>query len=331
MANRQIALFALLTLMPMNVSADDGAAPIANGGVVMKRENRITMAKEFLAISADRVAVDYDFRNDADQKITTEVAFPIPPYQFDPNGTPAQQAGFDDFRLWIDGKPARYNVQVHARLGRRDVTLPLKAEGIDIASFGHSSWSKDGVDLPQISGLSGRAKARFIKLGLIDKDGISPLWTVEKRYYWSQTFPAHGTIHIRHEYTPVLGNTNSVGYGLVSAKEDPDSAKEIASLCLDPELRRTMVSLVKDRRNTVPFSYVDFILTTANTWKTPIEDFTLVVNRSHPKDVQQEFVSFCWDGPVDKIDSDHFTAHVTNLIPKKELRIGFIDVYRNRN
>jgi hypothetical protein len=63
--------------------ADDGAASIAAGGLVlMKREPRIVMAKEVLSISAKSVLVDYDFRNDSDEDITTEVAFPIPPYDF---------------------------------------------------------------------------------------------------------------------------------------------------------------------------------------------------------------------------------------------------------
>ena len=66
-------------------------------------------------------------------------------------------------------------------------------------------------------------------------------------------------------------------------------------------------------------SSVDFILTTANTWKRPIEDFTLIVERTDPKDT----VSFCWDGPIKKLDANHFQAHATNLIPTKELHIGF--------
>ena len=129
----------------------------------------------------------------------------------------------------------------------------------------------------------------------------------------------------------MLGSTNSVSYGLLQAKEDPDSAKELVSLCIDPALQRTLTAYVKDEHNVVPFSYVDFVLTTANTWKTPIEDFTLIVDRSHLKDAQQNFVSFCWDGPVVKTDDDHFTAHTANLIPKKELRIGFISVYKGRD
>ncbi len=109
---------------------------------------------------------------------------------------------------------------------------------------------------------------------------------------------------------------------------DPASREEDESVCIDPKLRKTLTGyLAANDRNSVPLSYVDFILTTANTWKTPIEDFTLIVERPHAKGASQNFVSFCWDGPVIKVDDDHFSAHIDNLIPKKELRIGFISVY----
>ncbi len=63
----------------MPVLADDSAASIAAGGLVPRRETRIVMAKEVLQISPTQVVVDYDFRNDTDQNVTTEVAFPVPP------------------------------------------------------------------------------------------------------------------------------------------------------------------------------------------------------------------------------------------------------------
>jgi hypothetical protein len=63
--------------------ADDGAASIAAGGLVlMKREPRIVMAKEVLRISAKSVLVDYDFRNDSDEDITLLVE--KPPLGHDP-------------------------------------------------------------------------------------------------------------------------------------------------------------------------------------------------------------------------------------------------------
>jgi hypothetical protein len=73
--------------------------------------------------------------------------------------------------------------------------------------------------------------------------------------------------------------------------------------------------------------WVDYILTTANSWKTPIKDFTLIIDRR--KDSQRiggaalQYVSLCWDGPIQKLDADHFLAHKTNFVPKKELRVTF--------
>ena len=130
---RFLPLLALSAFLASSTSlADDGAASIAAGGIVMTREPRITMAKEVLEIGTDKVIVDYDFRNDTDGGITTEVAFPIPAYTFDPNGAFPQAAGFDDFKLWVDGKPSTFSTQVRALLGKQDVTSPLKSSGVDV-------------------------------------------------------------------------------------------------------------------------------------------------------------------------------------------------------
>lgn len=74
-------LAAIAFLVPNLVRSDDSAAAIAAGGLVSRRESRIVMAKEVLKISPTKIVVDYDFRNDSDQDVTTEVAFPIPPYK----------------------------------------------------------------------------------------------------------------------------------------------------------------------------------------------------------------------------------------------------------
>src|ERR1035441_1123966 len=85
MNRKSVLSFAVAVLLasiglPGTVFADDSAVAIATGGLVPRRETRIVMAKEVLQISNKKVVVDYDFRNDTDQDVTTEVAFPIPPY-----------------------------------------------------------------------------------------------------------------------------------------------------------------------------------------------------------------------------------------------------------
>jgi hypothetical protein len=60
-------------------------------------------------------------------------------------------------------------------------------------------------------------------------------------------------------------------------------------------------------------------LTTANSWKGPIKDFRLVVEKESPVD----FVSFCWDGAVRKVDALRFEATAVDFVPKRELRVVF--------
>jgi hypothetical protein len=171
-------------------------------------------------------------------------------------------------------------------------------------------------------------------MALIDHEDGAPLWRVKKKFYWRQVFPAHKNVHIRHEYSPVRGSSNSVDYGLGS-NPDPDMAKEIETFCLDNRLRNTLREIANSKEKSAWYSYVDFILTTANTWKTPIEDFTLVVERPHWKNNLgvpdlADYISFCWDGEITKVDADHFSAHATNLVPKRELRVGFFGVERRK-
>jgi hypothetical protein len=55
--------FTVLFLIPVRAYADDGAASIAAGGLVMEHEPRITMQKEVLRISADSICPDPKLRS----------------------------------------------------------------------------------------------------------------------------------------------------------------------------------------------------------------------------------------------------------------------------
>jgi hypothetical protein len=332
-----LVLLPVVLVMTISLRADDGAASIAAGGlIVMKRETRIVMAKEVLSISASRVVVDYDFRNDSDEDITTEVAFPIPAYKLDTKSDVAPRwQGFDDFKLWVGGKPARFTIQLRAFVGKRDVTALLLAAKVDPGSMGHYTFSVYGRDSSRDTDRLNAAQRHVLKqAGAIgDLQDKTPLWRVEKKYYWSQAFPAHAIVHIRHEYTPVLGNSNSVGGSYVDTGKPESADEELPTVCPSPELRHALSNDSKRPGHVVGISYVDFILTTANTWKQPIEDFTLLVERppldhdpNHPV-TAANYVSFCWNGPVTKIDADHFSAHTTNFVPAKELRVGFLQGY----
>ena len=310
------------SLIVAPLSADDGATSISVGGLVATREPRITMAKEVLRISLNKVVVDYDFRNDTDTPVTTEVAFPIPAYTLDPETPDPAHAGFDDFKLAIDGKPYAFQTEIKAVVRGKDVSSLLRADGVDIATFGHAESSQDFGESRDLKKLSPAQTQALVAAGAYTRDGqtLYAAWGVEKRYHWTQTFPAKATVHIRHEYSPVTG-AQIVPTNLLAAshKVTPDeryAVDDVASLCVSPGAVKAMAARKTD---TLGLEWVDFILTTANSWKRPIEDFTLIVERADPRPV----VSFCWDGPVTRLDANHFEAHTTNLVPSKELRIGY--------
>ena len=310
---------------------DDGAASIGAGGLVMKREARIVMAREVLRIGLNSVAVDYDFRNDGDEDVTTEVAFPIPPYEADWAEKDASRQGFDDFRLWVNEQPQKYATEVKATLKGRDVTAILRGLRMDIASFGH--LEKDQPVMKDLERLTPTQRQSLRKAGLIDSadPGAQAEWTVEKKYYWPQRFPAHSTTHIRQTYSPYVGfqatdSTTVADLPNLLRMESPAYPLDVLqSMCPNQPLLDRLYAREKDLG--FGLQWVDFILTSANTWKRPIEDFTLVVERPRDSKLGQLLVSFCSPGKVEKMDADHFNLQMKNFVTQKELRIGFIQMW----
>ncbi len=338
--------------------SDDSAAAIAAGGLVARRETRIVMAREVLQISVKKIVVDYDFRNDTNQDVTTEVAFPVPPYDHSEVSFPASISSFSDFQLSVNGKPVPFKPEAKANLKGKDITGILKADGIDIASFGHLE-DHEGLNtrnkIPDLIRLPEGEQKRLVAMGLfdVDKDIVEANWEVHLQYHWTQTFPSHSTVHIRHEYSPVVGFATLYGEGaaqqLIDAGKiqvnerkpkplNPDDRGDLKSFCLGLPLAKNMAATFHQQSQNVPtdedstpmllFDWVDFILTSANTWKRPIEDFTLIIERPKPEHGGKVFINFCppANGEVEKTDVDLFQVHLTNFVPVSELHIGFFEV-----
>ncbi|HSR09608.1 MAG TPA: DUF4424 family protein, partial [Bryobacteraceae bacterium] len=170
----------------------------------------------------------------------------------------------------------------------------------------------------------------LIRIGLADKNDKSAAWTSAKTYHWRQTFPSHKVINIRHTYKPVVG----IGYvGRESLQNlDPEVGYDVklSTACVDASLHKTLLAGAKSDEEYIKgirAYWVDYILTTANTWKTPIKDFDLVIERPKPATpTSRVYVSMCWDGKIEQRDPDHFVARKLNFVPSEELRVMFFDV-----
>jgi Domain of unknown function (DUF4424) len=108
--------------------------------------------------------------------------------------------------------------------------------------------------------------------------------------------------------------------------------KQIEDSCIDPPLRKKIADQLKvpgsDHKDasTDVFAllWVDYILTTANSWKGPIKEFDLIVERPISFLSKKWYASFCWDGSIQQPDQDHFVAHKSNFVPRKELHVAFL-------
>lgn len=297
--------------------------------------------------------------------MTTEVAFPIPPYAHSETDYPAPIASFSDFQLFVNGKRAHFNLEAKAIFNGKDVTAILTADKIDVPTFGHLK-EHEGMDtrnkIPDFSRLPESEQKKLMRLGLFDSDKytLEANWKVHLQYHWTQIFQAHSETHIRHEYSPVGGSA-----GLPDGRQvlleaanapvdearpkplDQEDGGDLTTFCLGLPLARKMANRFspeipgasEQENSELVIAWVDFILTSANTWKQPIEDFTLIVERGNPLDGrgkpiddERHLVSFCspQNAPVTKIDADTFQVHLTNFVPKSELHIGYFEVSKSK-
>ena len=95
----------------------------------------------------------------------------------------------------------------------RDITSELESMKLEVATFAGFEEPKDSrlPFLSQIHGLSRVQKQRLVALNAISaEDDVLAQWAVRKTYHWTQIFPAKGTVHITHEYTPAFGHSASL-------------------------------------------------------------------------------------------------------------------------
>lgn len=315
----------LFVLLPLAVaSANDSAASIAAGGIQLRSERRIALRMERLTIREVKaakwsaqfaVSVDYEFVNESAEEITTEVAFPVPEYGYEYE----RPFLLRDFRAWVDGVAIPVKKQVRALVNGQDRSALLLALGIDIEH--HGNYSPDTAEGDyggpnQFRDISERDLARLVAEGLVEGSHPErgwPRWRVAILWHWTQTFPPGKVVRVRHEYVPGAGYQGYRSPRAVTDTACPDSA-------LFAALEREVAALGSRYKGTLA-SRVDYILTTANGWKGPIGDFELVVERP-----VGQFVSFCWDGKVEKVNATTFRAAAKDFTPTRNLTVYFLDV-----
>lgn len=267
-------LFVLICGSGMAVANDTAGQLLPTGEIRFEKQAGIILKHEALLLS-DTVTVDYLFENTTDKPVETKVFFPVP--SVGPLSAYYEIPHDFKFRVWVDG------VEIPASLSRR-ITL----NGTDVTKYfnmiGVDSYTKsvvmdmggNGLKMEQIAEplrtLPEAEQKMLEETGMIargcmaDSESECPNnpdlyhlayadYIQEVMYYWTQVFPPHKTLHVRHEYKPSFLE-NSVGAPHHNVQEATGWTYE------NPD------GFWKD---------ASYIITTANNWKTPIGRFDMLV------------------------------------------------------
>lgn len=307
-----LGALALAVAASPQARANDSAAALDAGGLVLVRDPDITLESEDLRIGLRRIDVDYVFRNGSPSPRTVRIAFPLPPIDgaelsLSPLSLPyPDRANFVGFTVTVDGRAIEPALEERAFLGTREVSDILKRHALPLNPLRREDLA---------AGLKRLAPADLAALhgaGLLTEAAAEAdaQWRGEAKFHWEQTFPAGQALRVSHGYAPVKGNH------LVSAKEAAERDYR-ERYCVDDAglagIRRLGARKPDGYTRAVE---VPYIVTTARNWAGRIGRFTLTVDKGRP----DALVSFCRTG-VRKTGPTTFVWEAQNYLPDADLRV----------
>lgn len=304
--------------------ANDTLVEITPQGLQFKIEKNISIEREDLYISLKKVEISYIFKNHSNKDITAEMAFPIPPYQIHDLKMVTHShkpINFRDFIVEVNNRQITYKKEIRALVNGKDHTALLRSLNISIEDFGKYDFANPNQE-SDISKLTEENRKVLVNLGILNV--TEPRWTVEMKYHWKQTFPVNSNVSIKHGYTPYYGGQYDVFHWnkWTNKLEGDINEMILKESCLDQKTKKAIEKKIIGKFEVnIDYSWVSYILTTANNWKTPIKDFHLILEKE-----ENEMISLCFDHKLVKTNPNRFEAHVENFVPKRDLKVYFIRV-----
>lgn len=333
-------LFAFLLLVPAAVSANDGFGGLTAIGLQFGKSTAVRMVAEDLYISPQQVRVRSVFRNEGKEEVRGEVIFPLPPISLaelsDSGFALGEEAlGRDnvvDFRVRVDGAEITVRTERIAVLEppfdeRRKASARYDSPGEEVTALLKDHGIPLSLDLRQVAAalarLSNPAKETLKARGLADfsaDEPPAPLWSIIERYHWTQTFAVGREVRIEHRYNPAPPGGIFIW---PDRKADLDASHRhlIDTYCIDAATRQA-IKLRLHPAAGAEFSgtgmalYLDYVLTTANTWNGPIGTFHLTIDKGHPRNI----LSLCIDG-LRKTGPTTFEVEKKEFRPDRDLRL----------
>lgn len=274
--------------------------------------------------------------------------FTFTPTQFKPADLDAENPM--DFTASVDGKPVAVKTERRAYLVSYDVPEGTTDDG-PVNPPANKEYDDPGQDVTDYLASLGiplvfdaeKVMAVLDKLppdkiqelkdkGLAERDtgDNGPdmrwyiMWSIGIRHYWDQTFPAGAEVKIEHAYKSFPNGGLFYWYDWTKPTPDWDSdpnADDKKKYCIDQATGETIKAALpadpeaNSSRGGTAYN-IAYILTTANTWKGPIGDFKLTLDKGSSANV----LSLCMDG-VTKTSDTQFTVEKKNFTPDRDLEI----------
>ncbi|HEY6528484.1 MAG TPA: DUF4424 family protein [Cellvibrionaceae bacterium] len=295
---KKLILVGCLTLIAnsQTLLANDTSIGDENGTIVFQQQPDISMEKETLFISEDEVRVDYVFANTSKKYIQTRVTFPMPPIYIGLS----DHNTIEDFKLWINDIEQKVNYQLVVKL----------KDGTDISqTMAELGWTPSDVEAYAYEQTLPAKKTPPPK-HWFDADG-TPRFTMSNYFTWTQIFPAGKSVHVRHAYRP----SKYTGVPNSSASLIKEFSK---TACIDARTQAGMKKL--ENKEGLNWSFISYILLTANNWQGPIKEFELTIKKRDAADI----LSLCFGGELKKLDPVTFVFRQLNFRPKEDINLLFI-------
>ncbi|ADW16430.1 hypothetical protein Despr_0243 [Desulfobulbus propionicus DSM 2032] len=333
-------LLCCLLLAPAICRANDGFGGLSATGLHFHKNASVRMLAEDLFLSPGQVRVRSVFRNEGAMDVQGEVIFPLPPISlaaltdsgFALSEQQLARENVVDFIASVNGqripvqsdriavREPHFEAQRPLSAGYdtpgEDVTAVLKELGIPL-SLNVTEVAAMIARLPQPS----KDRLRAGKLAdFFDGEPPRPAWSIIVRYHWPQVFPAGREITIDHRYAPAPPG-GIFSWPKQERDLDPYQRELIQTYCIDDTTRKGLVKRLHhasagELAGTGTALFLDYVLTTANTWHGPIGTFRLTIDKGSPDNI----LSLCMDG-IRKTGPTTFVVEKTNFTPTEDLRL----------
>lgn len=334
-----IILLFFITNFSILAFANDTSGTTGAGGITFSKISQISIDREDLNITPTQIKVSYLFKNNSEKDISTQVFFPLPPFQLkgananwdnEVSTTNPAQAPFLNFSISVQGNPIKYETVTRAMLKGQDISKQLQAAGIPL----NPDLVAGKILLPDAkTAPAWQEKAK--QLGFLDANN-QPLWKKQTVFFWTQNFPAQQEILIEHTYKPAAGMFYSAAQPAKPLSElMPETAQRIQDVFginlenltgksdLTNWLAQRFQQNLKDTNGVNAYFYnINYILTTGANWGGPIKNFSLTITK--PADGVIAYNKF-YDKRTANIDdyTNSISFFIKNFIPQRDLQIVF--------